>query len=112
MGHSVIGIGVGWSHPWEWKSDPSPPKAQTNPKWIRNLNRKRRLEKTKGKHKWAFKEYERIRVGKPFLNITVNPEAIKQKSNIQPPKNRTFLHSPNCDKSNQRHVSWAKNIFP
>lgn len=112
MDHSVTGIGVTCSHPGEWKWDPSPPKAKTNPKWIRNLNRKRTLENTKGKHKWVFKEYDEIRVGKPFLNITVNPKAIKQKTNIRPPKNKTFLHSQNHNKPNQRHISRAKDIFP
>lgn len=112
MDLSVTGTGEMCSHRGERKLDPSPLKAKTNPKWIRNLNRKRKLENTKRKHKWVFKEYDRIGMGKPFLNITVNPEAIKQKANIQPHKNKTFLHSQNHKKSTQRHRSWAKDIFP
>ena len=50
------------------------PNTKTNPKWLRNLNIKRKLKNTERKHEFFFKNNNIIRVGKPFLNITLNPK--------------------------------------
>ena len=88
------------------------PNAKTNPKWIRNLNRKRKLKNTEGKHEFCF--LKDCQNGEAFSKYNPKPKSHKTKDrNVRLHKNKTLLHCQNCNKSNQRYIYiTGKRYFP
>ena len=55
------------------------PNAKTNPKWIRNLNRKRKLKNTERKHEFFFFLKKDCQNGEAFSKYNPKPKSHKTK---------------------------------
>lgn len=79
------------------------------PKWIRNLNRKRKLKNTEGKHEFCFKKD--CQNGEAFSKYNPKPKSLKQRTEMLDYTKIKHLCIAKTAVNQTKDISQAKDIF-